>query len=64
MIKQYNQENYFNYYITVFIKFIVFARTKKIQAIDSIIALKKIKFDSLNLKSSDIESQLSRIDYC
>lgn len=38
--------------------------TKNIKTIDSIVVLKKIKFDSLNLKSSEIENQLVKIDYC
>lgn len=38
--------------------------SENIKHIDSIIALKKSTFDSLNLKSSDVEVQLKKIDYC
>lgn len=51
--------------LIIFVSNLSFAQeSENIKVIDSIIALKKIKFDSLNLKSTDIESQLRKIDYC
>ncbi|GEN76569.1 hypothetical protein [Chryseobacterium hagamense] len=52
------------FFILVLSNLIFAQETKNIKAIDSIITLKKIKFDSLNLKSSEVETQLIKIDYC
>ncbi|PTT76333.1 hypothetical protein DBR25_06180 [Chryseobacterium sp. HMWF001] len=51
--------------ILIFFSTLFFAQeTKEIKTIDSIIAIKKLKFDSLDLKSLEIDNQLSRINYC